>query len=56
MRPFTTIPAPADAEDVKWNDLTPEEQASLIRQGYEPPVGAIIRGNLDLEFDKVFKS
>lgn len=36
-------------DDVKWSDLTPDEQASLIRQGYKPPHGAIIHGNADLE-------
>jgi len=29
--------APADAEEIGWNELTPQEQVSLIRQGYRPP-------------------
>lgn len=35
--------------ELKWSDLTPEEQAALIRLGYKPEFGAIIHGNLDLE-------
>ena len=36
-------------DELKWSDLTPEEQAALIRLGYKPEFGAIIHGNLDLE-------
>lgn len=42
MRQFGSIPTPADAEDANWNELSPEEQASLIRQGYRPPALTIM--------------
>lgn len=42
MRQFGSIPTPADAEDANWNDLSPEEQASFIRQGYRPPMMTIM--------------
>lgn len=34
---------------VQWNELTTEEQNELIRLGYKPPVGSILRNNIDVE-------
>ena len=42
MRHFGSIPTPAAAEDANWNELSPEEQVSLIRQGYRPPALTIM--------------
>lgn len=42
MKQFTLILTPADAEEIDWNELTPEEQVSLIRQGYRPPALTIM--------------
>ena len=38
-----------ETDELKWSDLTPEEQSSLLRQGYKPQLGTIIHGNIDLE-------
>lgn len=35
--------------EVKWSDLTAEEQAYFIRHRYRPNFGSIIHGNADLE-------
>ena len=42
MKHFGSIPTPAAAEDANWNELSPEEQVSLIRQGYRPPALTIM--------------
>jgi hypothetical protein len=42
MRLFGSIPTPGEAEEINWNELSPEEQASFIRQGYRPPALTIM--------------
>jgi hypothetical protein len=42
MRLFGSIPTPADAEEIDWSELSPQEQASLVRQGYRPPALTIM--------------
>lgn len=37
--------------EVRFEDLTPEERADLIRIGYRPPPGTLLHNNIDLEFD-----
>lgn len=35
-------PAALKGEEIDWNELTPQEQVSLIRQGYRPPALTIM--------------
>lgn len=37
MKQYPFLRTPTEAEEVDWNELTPQEQVALIRQGYRPP-------------------
>lgn len=42
MKQYLLPITPADAKEIDWNELTPQEQVSLIRQGYRPPALTIM--------------
>lgn len=38
-------------EVLKWEDLPLNDKFALLRVGYRPPVGTILRDNLDLLYE-----